>query len=67
MQSNKKHTAEELEKYIQLNRQGTSFEELKNQYGLLIAESNFNKYRLKYQANGLEGLHYLQNSNSDCL
>ena len=56
MQSNKKHTAEELEKYIQLNRQGTSFEELKNQYGLLIAESNFNKYRLKYQANGLEGL-----------
>lgn len=56
MHSNKKHTAEELEKYIQLNRQGTSFEELKNQYGLLIAESNFNKYRLKYQANGLEGL-----------
>lgn len=52
----KKHTAEELEKYIQLNRQGTSFEELKNQCGLLIAESNFNKYRLKYQANGLEGL-----------
>ncbi|WP_276101873.1 hypothetical protein [Suicoccus acidiformans] len=41
MRSNKKHSAEELEQFIQLNLEGVSYRELKESYGLLISESVF--------------------------
>ena len=42
MRSNRKHTTEELERYIQFYlEEGKSYRELKKDYGLLLAETTF--------------------------
>lgn len=56
MRSNKKHSAKELEQFIQLNLAGVSYRELKESYGLLISKSSFGQYRLKYLEYGLPAL-----------
>lgn len=57
MRSNNKHTVEELEKYIQLFlNEEVSFQELKNNYGLLLSRSVFSTKVLMFQEHGLEGI-----------
>lgn len=57
VRSNRKHTVEELESYFNMYlKEGHSFKELKETYGLLLSNSTFSKYLLKYQVHGLKGL-----------
>ena len=53
MRSNQKHSAKELEKFIQLNLEGVSYRDLQESYGLLLSETVFRQYRLKYLEYGL--------------
>lgn len=49
MRSNRKHTTEELERYIQFYlEEGKSYRELKKDYGLLLAETTFGQNVLRY-------------------
>lgn len=64
MRSNRKHTAQELERYIQLYlEEGKSFRELNEDYGLLLSRSGFNKKVLRYQEYGLLGIQTKSNNN----
>lgn len=57
MRSNSKHTIGELERYILLYlEEGKNFRELSKDYGLLLAQSNFNQKVLRYQEHGLPGI-----------
>ena len=56
MRSNQKHSAKELEKFIQLNLEGVSYRDLQESYGLLLSETVFRQYRLKYLEYGLSAL-----------
>ena len=54
----KKHTAKELEQFIELYLEGVPFRELCSEYGLRISPASFNMYFLNYKAHGpsvLEG------------
>ena len=48
----KKHTAKELEQFIELYLDGVSFHELRSEYGLKISPGSFNMYFLNYKAHG---------------
>jgi|SRR5699024_340762 len=57
MCSNNKHTVEELEKHIQLFlKENVSFQELKNNYGLLLSQTVFRRKVFMFQEHGLEGI-----------
>lgn len=57
MRSNRKHTTEELERYIRLYLdEGKSFQELRKDFGLLLSESTFGQNVLRYQEHGLPGI-----------
>src|SRR5690625_1549612 len=57
MRSNSKHTAKELEKYIQLYiHEGISYKILCKEYGLLLGRRNFNDKVVRYQDHGLDGI-----------
>ena len=57
MRLNSKHTAEELERYIQMYlNEGISFKELSETFGLLISASAFSQKVLRYQEYGLKGI-----------
>lgn len=57
MRSNHKHTTEELEWYIQLYLgEGKSYRELREDFGLRLAESTFGQRVLQYQEHGLQGI-----------
>ena len=57
MRSNSKHTAKELEGYIHLYiREGISYKKLGEEYGLLLAKSNFINKVLRYQKYGSVGI-----------
>jgi|SRR5690625_976059 len=57
MRSNSKHTAKELEKYIQLYvHEGMSYKRLCKSYGLLLGQGKFNDKILRYQEHGLAGI-----------
>lgn len=64
MRSNRKHTAEELEKYIHLYKQGITYQQLKDEYGLLNSRSTFMDYFYKYEEHGLAGLISSRTNNS---
>jgi len=48
----KKHTAKELERFIELYLDGVPFRELRSEYGLKISPGSFNMYFLNYKAHG---------------
>lgn len=52
----KKHTAKELERFIELYLDGVPFRELRSEYGLKISPGTFNMYFSKYKAYGLSAL-----------
>ena len=52
----KKHTAKELEQFIELYLDGVPFRELCSEYGLRISVSSFNMYFLNYKAYGPSAL-----------
>ena len=52
----KKHTAKELERFIELYLDGVPFRELRSEYGLKISPGAFNMYFLNYKANGPSAL-----------
>ena len=52
----KKHTAKELEQFIELYLDGVPFRELRSEYGLKISPGAFNMYFLNYKANGPSAL-----------
>jgi len=57
MRSNSKHSAHELERYIQFYLEdGRSFRELSEDYGLLLSNSTFNEKVLRYQEYGPSGI-----------
>ncbi len=57
MRLNSKHTAEDLERYIQMYlKDGISFKELSETFGLLLSESSFDQKVLRYQTHGLKGI-----------
>lgn len=57
MRSNRKHTTEELERYIQFYlEEGKSYRELKKDYGLLLAETTFGQNVLRYLEHGMSGI-----------
>src|SRR5690625_1783880 len=57
MRSNKKHTTEELETYIQMYvNEGVSYRKLRNEYGLLLSDSGFIEKVSKYQKHGRAGI-----------
>src|SRR5690625_3373512 len=57
MRSNSKHTAEELERYIQMYiKDEMSYQKLKKSYGQLLSQSTFIFKDQKYQKNGIEGI-----------
>ncbi|WP_102027752.1 helix-turn-helix domain-containing protein [Salirhabdus sp. Marseille-P4669] len=57
MRSNSKHTVNELERFIQMYlNEGLSFNELREENGLLLSESAFNNKVLRYQKHGLAGI-----------
>ena len=57
MRSNRKHTTEELERYIRFYlEEGKSFQELRKDFGLLLSESTFGQNVLRYQEHGLPGI-----------
>ena len=45
----KKHTAKELERFIELYLDGVPFRELRSEYGLKISPGAFNMYFLKFE------------------
>jgi len=51
-----KHTAKELERFIELYLDGVPFRELRSEYGLKISPGAFNMYFLNYKANGPSAL-----------
>lgn len=57
MRSNRKHTIDELERYILLYlEEGVSFKELSVDHGLLLTDSAFGQKVLRYQERGLSGI-----------
>lgn len=56
MRSNRKHTSQELETYIQLYLEGLSISTLQSDYGLTTGSSTFRRYILKYREHGLTGI-----------
>lgn len=57
MRSNSKHTAQELERYIQMYLdEGISYKELSKNYGLLLSNSTFIQKVLRYNESGFEGI-----------
>lgn len=52
----KKHTAKELERFIELYLDGVPFRELRSEYGLKISPGAFNMYFLNYKAYGPSAL-----------
>jgi putative aminopeptidase FrvX len=57
VRSNSKHTANELEKYIQLFLdEGISYRELYKEYGLSLGQATFGQKVLRYQTHGLKGI-----------
>src|SRR5690625_4622883 len=57
MRSNSKHSAEELERYIQMYiKDKMSYQKLKKSYGLLLNQSTFSSKVRKYQKHGIEGI-----------
>lgn len=57
MRSNSKHTAKELEMYIQFYiNDGISYTKLCEKHGLLLAQSKFHDKVLRYQEHGLAGI-----------
>lgn len=57
MRSNRKHTIDELERYILLYlEEGVSFKELSVDHGLLLTDSTFGQKVLRYQERGLSGI-----------
>lgn len=57
MRSNSKHTAEELERYIQMYiKDEMSYQKLKKSYGLLLSQPTFIFKVQKYQKHGIEGI-----------
>lgn len=57
MRSNSKHTAEELERYIEMYlSDGKSYKEWCDQYGLRLSKSVFGQKVLRYQTYGLNGI-----------
>lgn len=57
MRSNRKHTTEELERYIRFYlEEGKSFQELRKDFGLLLSKSTFGQKVLRYQEYGLPGI-----------
>lgn len=57
MRSNNKHSAVELERYIELYLEnGMSYKKLRDEHGLLLSESSFGQKVLRYQTHGLKGI-----------
>lgn len=57
MRSNSKHSAEELERYIQMYiKDKMSYQKLKKSYGLLLSQPTFIFKVQKYQKHGIEGI-----------
>ena len=52
----KKHTAKELERFIELYLDGVPFRELRSEYGLRISPGTFNMHFLNYKAYGASAL-----------
>lgn len=64
MRLNSKHTAEELEWYIQMYlKDGISIKELRETFGLLLSESAFRQKVLRYQNHGLKGIQTTSRNN----
>ncbi|KAA9302229.1 transposase [Aerococcus sp. UMB8608] len=64
MRSNRKHSPAELANYIHLYKEGISYDELCDQYGLSITSSVFRRYYLKYLEHGFAGLESQIKNNS---
>src|SRR5699024_5724512 len=57
MRSNSKHSAEELERYIQMYiKHKMSYQKLKKSYGLLLNQPTFSYKVQKYQKHEIEGI-----------
>ncbi|MGX7108920.1 hypothetical protein [Facklamia miroungae] len=64
MRSNRKHTVEELEVYIKAYLSGVSYPQLYKEGVLLLSESTFNQYVLKYQEHGRVALESKKRNNT---
>lgn len=58
----RKHTDEELLKYIQLYLEGNSFQTLVDDYHLKLSSRRFRTYLRKYQLHGIDGISYQKNN-----
>ena len=64
MRSNRKHTVTELANYIHLYEAGYFYRELCEKYGLLLDDSSFNQYYLKFLEHGMAGLESTRKNNT---
>ena len=64
MRSNRKHTLTELANYIHLYDAGHSYKELCENYGLLLDDSTFSQYYLKFLEHGMAGLESSRKNNT---
>ena len=64
MRSNSRHATEEIERYILMYlKEGFSFKELNEDYGLLVNWTSFRDKVLRYQEHGINGIQVKSKSN----